>query len=193
MQEATALKVSIWATVFFVLLGAAWGIATSSAMILFDSVYSLASLGLSFLALRILGQVQGGCDDARFPFGKAHFEPLFVLVKSFFLIGMCAFAVLEAVSVLLGDGNYVAPGMAVIYAIIGTLGCAGMAGLLHRTYRRHQSSLVHAERNQWLGDTLMSAGVLCGFLAAFWMEVAPCTGWCLTQTRPWWPASPVSS
>ncbi len=170
MSEKNILLTSVYSTILFAVLGITWGVLADSGMIIFDGIYSLISVGLSILSLMVLKQVQQSADDKRFPFGKAHFEPLLVIFKSLMLLGMCLFSALNATSELLGGGREVAAGPAVIYAIICTLGCLIMSILLHHGCRENESNLLRAERNQWYGDTLLSAGVLLGFSATFLMQ-----------------------
>jgi predicted Co/Zn/Cd cation transporter (cation efflux family) len=63
-------------------------------------------------------------------------------------------------------GREIAVGSAVGYAVVATLG--GLAvGLVLRRATRDGSDLVRAEAAEWLGDTLLSVGVLIGFLVAY--------------------------
>jgi predicted Co/Zn/Cd cation transporter (cation efflux family) len=100
MEERKVLLVSIWATLFFAVLGVVFGVLSESSIIIFDGVYSLVSLGLSLLSLLVLKQLESGAKDHRFPFGKAHFEPLLIIFKSIALIGMCLYSSMNALVIL---------------------------------------------------------------------------------------------
>lgn len=163
MTEKKILYISLAATLFFALFGTIWGLHTNSGMIIFDGIYSLISLGLTSLSLVILKEIQNHKEDKRFPFGKAHFEPLLIIFKSVMLMGMCLISSVNALSDILGGGRLVDPGLALIYAAINTLGCAAAALKIRSVNRDLNSALLDAEYNQWLGDTLLSLGVLLGF------------------------------
>src|SRR4030095_16638158 len=68
-------------------------------------------------------------------------------------------------------GGEVAVGWAVVYALIATAASL-IVGLVLRRGTRSESpigpgtDLVRSEAAEWLGDALLSAGVLVGFLAA---------------------------
>ncbi|WP_084144334.1 cation diffusion facilitator family transporter [Ferrimonas kyonanensis] len=170
MNEQRLLQLSVAVTFAFALFGVGWGLLTSSAMILFDGVYSLISMGLSLLSLLVLQQIQQADEDERFPFGKAHFEPLLVVFKSLTLIGMCAFSAFEALADLMAGGRDVSPSSAMLYALISSVGCVVVTLVIERRNRRLSSGLLQAERNQWLGDSLLSIGVLVGFSVAFLLQ-----------------------
>ncbi|WP_159065042.1 cation diffusion facilitator family transporter [Thaumasiovibrio subtropicus] len=172
MQERKLIIISIAVTLFFSVIGIFWGILSDSSMIMFDGIYSLFSVALSGLSLIVLHQMslQTERDEIRFPFGKAHFEPLLIVFKSLTLIGMCSYSMAGAVSDLLSGGAAVEPGPAILYAAISTMGCGVIAVLLRERNKRIGSPLLDAEKNQWLGDLLLSIGVLMGFTVAYQLE-----------------------
>jgi len=170
MVEGKVLQISILATAFFALLGVVFGVISESSIIIFDGVYSLISVGLSTLSLLVLKHVESEKDDQRFPFGKAHFEPLLIVFKSLTLIGMCLFSATIAVSDLMSGGREISPGPAIIYAIISTVGCILVTIYIQRKNTICDSNLLSAEKNQWLGDSLLSLGVLLGFTAAYTLK-----------------------
>ncbi|ELC8441503.1 cation transporter [Clostridium perfringens] len=134
-------------------------------MILFDGMYSLASVGLSLLA--ILGSVYIEKKDyEKYPFGKRMIEPLIVIIMSLAIFMMCMYSLSGAIRDLLNGGNEVEYGYALIYAIISTVGCGVAYIFLKRKGKTINSSLLTVESNQWLMDTLLSMGVLIGFLIA---------------------------
>ncbi len=183
MTERKILLVSIWTAALFALLGIVWGVVADSGMIIFDGIYSLLSVGLSILSLLVLKQVQANHEDERFPFGKAHFEPLLIVFKSLMLIGMCTFSATNSFSELLAGGRNVSPGYALIYAFVSTIGCLLVTVLIQNKNKILASSLLQAERNQWLGDTLLSVGVLVGFSAAYALQDSELS-WLVPYTDP---------
>lgn len=130
MAERNVLVVSIAATIAFAVMGVVWGIIAGSGMIIFDGLYSLVSVGLSSISLLVLKQVNEGESD-RFPFGKSQFEPMLVALKSVTIIGMCVYAAFDSFSLLFKGGRPVEMGSALIYSIVGFLGCGVVTLFLH--------------------------------------------------------------
>jgi cation diffusion facilitator family transporter len=139
-------------------------------MIVFDGLYSFVSIGLSGLAVLALRFVRRGPDE-RFPWGREAAEPLVVIFKAATLGALCIYAAVGGVVDLLNGGREVEVGWAIVYALIATAGSLAV-GLVLRHGTRSQSAegagtdLVRAEAAEWLGDALLSIGVLVGFLAA---------------------------
>src|SRR3954449_4141021 len=95
--------------------------------------------------------------------GPEMWEPLVVVVKALALAALCVYAVVGGVHDLLTGGRAVATGWALAYAVLATAGGVVVTLMLRRGGR---SDLVRAEAAEWWGDTLLSVGVLIGFLVA---------------------------
>lgn len=163
--ESYLLKISTLGTLFFAVLGIAWGWTVKSDMILFDGMYSLGGVILSLLAL--MGSIYINKKDyEKYPFGKRMIEPLIVIIKSLAIFIMCIYSLTGSIKELIAGGNEVQYGYALIYAIISTLGCGIVYFFLKKKGKAINSSLVNVESSQWLMDTLLSLGVLVGFLIA---------------------------
>ena len=134
-------------------------------MILFDGMYSLGGVILSLLAL--MGSIYINKKDyEKYPFGKRMIEPLIVIIKSLAIFIMCIYSLTGSIKDLINGGNEVQYGYALIYALISTLGCGIAYFFLKKKGKAINSSLVNIESSQWLMDTLLSLGVLVGFLIA---------------------------
>jgi cation diffusion facilitator family transporter len=169
-RDQRLLMFSIWASAGFAVLSSVWGILSGSSMIVFDGVYSFVSIGLSVLAVLALRFSRRGADE-RFPWGRDAAEPLVVVIKAATLGALCAYAAVGGILDIVNGGREVAVGSAVVYAAVATLGGLTV-GLVLRRATRDGSDLVRAEAAEWLGDALLSVGVLVGFLVAYAFVVA---------------------
>lgn len=167
--DTRTLLISVWASAGFAVLALGWGLALGSQLILFDGLYSFASVGLSLLAVLAVRTVQKGPDE-RYPWGREAWEPLTVVVKAAALGGLCVYALVGGVGDILRGGREVEAGWALAYAIVATLG-GGAVTLVMRRRSRTGSGLVRAETAEWVGDTLLSLGVLAGFGVALVLEL----------------------
>jgi predicted Co/Zn/Cd cation transporter (cation efflux family) len=109
--------------------------------------------------------------DERFPWGRDAAEPLVVVIKAATLGALCAYAAVGGILDIVNGGREVAVGSAVVYAAVATLGGLTV-GLVLRRATRDGSDLVRAEAAEWLGDALLSVGVLVGFLVAYALVAA---------------------
>jgi cation diffusion facilitator family transporter len=168
--ERRLLLFSVWASAGFAVLSSLWGILSRSSMIVFDGLYSFVSIGLSGLAVLTLRFVRRGPDE-RFPWGREAAEPVVVIFKAATLGALCVYAGIEGVVDILHGGRQVEVGWAIGYAVVATAASL-LVGLVLRRGSRSESSegagkdLVRSEAAEWLGDALLSVGVLVGFVVA---------------------------
>ncbi len=158
---------SVFASAAFAVVSCVWGVLSGSSMIVFDGLYSFASIGLSLLAVAALRVSRRG-PDAAHPWGREEWEPVAVVVKALALAALSVYAVVGGVTDLLAGGRQVATGWALAYAVLATAG--GIAVTL--VLRRGDGGLVRAEAAEWQGDTLLSVGVLVGFGIAAGLHAA---------------------
>jgi cation diffusion facilitator family transporter len=166
-RDHRLLLVSVFASAAFAVVSCVWGVLSGSSMIVFDGLYSFASIGLSLLAVAALRVSRRG-PDAAHPWGREEWEPVVVVVKALALGALSVYAVVGGISDLLAGGREVATGWALGYAVLATAG--GVAVTL--ALRRGDGGLVRAEAAEWQGDTLLSVGVLVGFGLAAGLEAA---------------------
>ncbi len=134
-------------------------------MILFDGIYSLISLGLSLLSV-FGSKFINKKEDDKYPFGKRMIEPIIIIIKSISIFLMCIYSLGGGIVDILLGGNEVQYDFALLYASISTLGCGIAYIFLKKKSKKIKSNLLSVEGNQWFMDTLLSLGVLLGFLVA---------------------------
>ena len=163
--ENKILKISMVGALFFALFGIAWGWTAQSEMIIFDGLYSFISLALTMLSLYINNFIAKKELD-KYPFGKYILEPLVISFKSLIIGGMCLYSLIGAIQDVVHGGNTVEYGSALIYSIVSVIGCGGVYIFVKKKGDKISSELIKVEASQWLMDTLLSIGVLVGFVIA---------------------------
>ena len=163
--ENKILKISMVGALFFALFGIAWGWTAQSEMIIFDGLYSFISLALTMLSLYINNFIAKKELD-KYPFGKSILEPLVISFKSLIIGGMCLYSLIGAIQDVVHGGNTVEYGSALIYSIVSVIGCGGVYIFMKKKGDKISSELIKVEASQWLMDTLLSIGVLVGFVIA---------------------------
>jgi cation diffusion facilitator family transporter len=168
VHDQRLLMLSVWVSTAFAVVSSVWGILAGSSMIVFDGLYSFASVALSVLAVAALRFSRRGADE-RFPWGREAAEPVVVIVKAGTLGALCAFGAVQGIVDLVHGGRTVDVGWAVVYAALATVVVLVVGIVLRRGTTaggRVASDLVRAEAAEWLGDALLSGLVLVGFLVA---------------------------
>lgn len=95
-----------------------------------------------------------------YPFGRDALVPLFVIAQSIILVGALAYAILEAVRVILDGGSAVAGAYLLAYGIYSLLVCLIAWWVLLRMARN--LALVKAEAAGWLSAVPTSAVIAIG-------------------------------
>jgi cation diffusion facilitator family transporter len=167
--DGRVLLISTWTSAAFAVVALAWGLATGSQLIVFDGLYSFASVGLSLAAVLALRTARKGPDE-RYPWGREAWEPLTVVVKAAALAGLSIYALVSAAGEILAGGRDIDVGWALVYGIVATVAGAVVSLILRRRARAGGSDLVRAEAAEWVGDTLLSVAVLAGFVVALVLE-----------------------
>ena len=138
-------------------------------MIIFDGLYSFISLVLSMVSLFINNYIAKK-DLDKFPFGKHILEPIVISIKSLIIGGMCIISMSGAVKDIFAGGNSIEYGAALIYSVVSVIGCGSIYFYMKNKGTKISSQLIKVEASQWLMDTLLSAGVLIGFIIAMGLQ-----------------------
>jgi len=162
-SERAALLVSAAAALVIGTVGVAAAVATGSGAILLDGLFNLCFFATALVTLRVAALLARP-DDERYPFGYLFFEPLINTVKGLLILGVSLFALVDAGIALFTGGRDVAFGPAALYAAFATVACLAVTLTLRRGGTA--SPLVAADIDNWTVNTLISGGVLAGFLAA---------------------------
>lgn len=166
------MKISSYGALLFAVIAFTLGILLRSQVILFDGMYSIISVLLSFLGLFAFRYMQKS-DRKRFPFGKDTLEPLILLTKYFALMALVLASMLSAAISIFQGGRAISVGTGLVYAVAAWVYCLLMHHVLLRAERRLQSNLLRSEVSEWQLDAMVSLGVLVGFLLAFGFTFVP--------------------
>ena len=168
--EQQALKVSLAAILLVSVLGIGFGLVSGSFAILFDGVFSLMDAVMSVVSLTVAGLISRSVTNRlsrrtqnAFTMGFWHFEPIVLLVNSTLMMGVAAYALVQAVSALLSGGREVDFGPAVVYAAVVVVITVVMGILEHRANKRIRSEFVAMDVKGWI----MAGGVTGALLIAF--------------------------
>lgn len=168
-QEQWALTVSIIGSAVFAVLGGVLGLYTHSGAILLDGFYSLMTMTMSFVSLKVATLIQAG-PSRRYQFGYYGFEPFINTIKGILVLTVSLFALVSAVEALLHDGRDLVVGLALAYAALSTLGCFSFALLLSQYARRLNLPLLAVEARDWTVDGCISSAVALTFLVAMLIQ-----------------------
>lgn len=131
---------------------------------------------MALLTLKVAQLVERPDDDV-FHFGYSAIEPTLNLFKALIIIATCIYAIFGAVNRLFAGGNPALYELASIYGFIATFGCLTVSWMMFNRSKKYHSDLVQMDAKTWLVDGVLSAAILIGFLAAWWLEYANLPQW----------------
>ncbi|KMQ51722.1 cation diffusion facilitator family transporter [Chitinispirillum alkaliphilum] len=171
-KEENYLKASTYGALSFALISFFLGVTLRSQVIIFDGLFSAISVLLSFLTLFAFRYMKKS-DWRRFPFGKDTIEPLVVLSKYVALIALLIGSLIAAIVAIFQGGREIDVGAGLLYAVFAFFYCLIMYRILIGTNKKLGSNLIRTEASEWYLDSIVSFGVLLGFLIAYGFTFVP--------------------
>lgn len=165
--EGSVLRWSMLATAVLAATGIISGVVSSSQIVLFDGMWGVLGIGLTWMSMRASDLVAAG-PTPRYPFGREALAPLVIAIQSVALLGTGVYALFTAVQTIVGGGSDVAADVALVYGVV-TLVAAGGLWLWLRAVGR-PSELLRSEAIQWRAGAGLSLGMVIAFLAAIGLE-----------------------
>ena len=163
--ETKLLKLSIWAMLGFSILGLIFGMLLSSSYILFDGIYSLQGVVLSFFSLRLSHFIRKK-DHFNFPFGKESLEPGIIIIQYLVALILLVITFAESVYSILHGGNSLELGWTIVYIGITTIVVYVVYTRIRKESKGAYSPLLDGETKQWKLSLYQNIGVFIGYMIA---------------------------
>jgi predicted Co/Zn/Cd cation transporter (cation efflux family) len=169
-RERWALRFSAIAGLTLAVVAAFVGPMSHSSAVLFDGLYGLLGVALSWFASWISSVIEAG-PTHRHPFGRDALAPLIIVVEAAIMLTTSIFAVTASVLAVVNHHGEVPTSGALIYAGVATV-ISVIAWVLLR--RVPSSDVVAAELWQWRAGVVLSVVMFVGLSAA---GMAPSSAW----------------
>lgn len=167
--EARLLRISVAATAVIAGVGVLFGLLARSPAIVFDGLFSLVDVAVTWLTL-VVARLVASQGDRRFQYGFWHLEPLVMALKASVLIALVVYALLSSVSSVLKGGYEPDFGMGLVYALVVAAVSFAMWWWMRGHAERIDSGLVRLDVKAWLMSTLVTSALLIAFAAGLLME-----------------------
>lgn len=174
--EQWALKLSLVGSTFAFTLALTFTMMTRSGAIMLDGFYSLVTVCMSFVTLKVASLMHQGRSQ-KFQFGYYGFEPLINTIKGIIVLSVTLFALVSAIEAIIHGGRPLEVGFAVIFALCSTMICFAMAWILQNNAQKYHSPLLAVDARDWLVDAWISSGIALAFCGAFLISKTQWQGW----------------
>lgn len=165
--EQQTLKVSLAVILVLSGLGIGFGLASGSAAIIFDGVFSLMDAVMSIVSITVAGLIAKSTKvglTRRFSMGYWHFEPIVLAVNALLMMSVAVYALVQSILAVMNGGRDIEFGPAVVYAAIVLLITLTVGLLEQRANRRVRSALVAIDVKGWLMAGAVTGALLIAFV-----------------------------
>jgi len=156
------LNRSVIFTIAYTVMALAVGFLTSSQVILFDGIFNLTGVALTYLSIFAMKFINK-YDSWNYPFGKITFEPFIAITQYFIILYICVTTVINAVQIIIDGGHVVNVTSGILYGIIATIFNIAVYFYLKFLTKKHLTPIARVEIDQWKFSCLLSIGILIGF------------------------------
>jgi len=160
------LVFSMIGTAVFTVIALTVGFLTHSQVILFDGVFNMVGLLLTYLSMTSLKFIKKK-DTWNYPFGKATFEPFIAIVQYGIILYICFTNIVTAIQVITEGGHAVDISSGIMYGIFSVLFNVGVFLYLKYLARKNCTAIAEVEIAQWRFSCLLGFGILIGFTLSF--------------------------
>lgn len=171
MSEQAVLRLSIAMTFVVAAVGIGFGVASGSASIIFDGIYSLTDAVMTSVALLVSSLITQRLSERRqarlvqrFTMGFWHLEPMVLGLNGILLSGAAVYALVTAVGSLLTGGHPLQFGRAILYATVVLIVAIGMAIHNRHANRSIRSNFVALDVQGWTISAALTGALLAAFV-----------------------------
>ncbi|WDA13050.1 cation diffusion facilitator family transporter [Paracoccus marcusii] len=171
MSEQAVLRLSIAMTFVAAAVGIGFGVASGSASIIFDGIYSLTDAVMTSVALLVSSLITQRLSERRqarlvqrFTMGFWHLEPMVLGLNGILLSGAAVYALVTAVGSLLTGGHPLQFGRAILYATVVLIVAIGMAIHNRHANRSIRSNFVALDVQGWTISAALTGALLAAFV-----------------------------
>ena len=167
-KEKSAMSISLYGNLFFVVVELAMAIYTGSQAVLLDAVYDGIEFFMLLPSIFLIPLLYKPATE-KHPFGYMQLETIFLVVKGSTMTAVTIGLVSNNLHILLHGGREVAFNT-VAYFELFACGLGALVTLyLKRKNRTLNSPLIDAEQLGWKIDSIISLGMTVAFLLPMWL------------------------
>lgn len=173
-KEKSAMTVSLYANLFFVILELVMAIYTSSQAVLLDAVYD----GIEFFMLLpsiFLIPLLYKPSNEKHPFGYMQLETVFLVVKGITMTAVTVGLIANSINILLHGGRLISFDTVAYFELSACVLGIAVTLYLKRKNKALNSPLLTVEMEGWKIDSIISLGMTAAFLlpmlvSAWWCQ-----------------------
>lgn len=162
-KEKSAMSVSLYGNLFFVLVELAMAVYTSSQTVLLDAVYDGIELFMILPSIFLIPLLYQPSNE-KHPFGYMQVETIFLVVKGITMTAATLGLITNNINILLHGGRMISFQTVAFFEFFAFALSVVVCIYLKRKNRNLNSPLITVELEGWKIDSLLSLGMTVAFL-----------------------------
>lgn len=161
-KEKSAMSVSLYGNLFFVVIELVMAIYTSSQAVLLDSVYDTVEFFMLLPSIFLIPLLYKPSNE-KHPFGYMQIESMFVVVKGVTMTGVTIGLIINNIQIMLHGGRNVSFNTIALFELFACVLGITVSLYLKRKNRVMNSPLIELEMEGWKIDSIASLGMAVAF------------------------------
>lgn len=171
-KEKSAMSVSLYGNMFFVIIELIMAIYTSSQAVLLDAVYDGVEFVMLLPSIFLIPLLYKPSNE-KHPFGYMQIESMFVVVKGATMAAVTIGLIVNNIEIMLHGGRTVSFGTIAWFELIACVIGISVSIYLRQKNKIVNSPLVEMEMNGWRIDSAASMGMALAFFAPVLLPSGP--------------------
>ncbi|MDD2238246.1 MAG: cation transporter [Kiritimatiellae bacterium] len=163
--EQAGMRLSVAGSALLALSAIIMALAAKSQAILLDGLYTLVTLAMALVSLRVIRLLKTPESRTR-PFGFMALEPFFNFIKSLGMLILLTVFLVTNIQELSTGGRWISLDMTIVYIFLCLFIYAGIILMLKHCGRRARSSILALEIQNWQIDAMQTAGIAVSLVIA---------------------------
>lgn len=171
-KEKSAMTVSLYGNMFFVIIELVMAVYTSSQAVLLDAVYDGVEFVMLLPSIFLIPLLYKPSNE-KHPFGYMQIESMFVVVKGVTMTAVTIGLIANNIQIMLHGGRTVSFGTVAWFELTACIVGITVSFYLKKKNKIMNSNLVEMEMNGWQIDSIASLGMALAFFAPVLLPFGP--------------------
>ena len=170
-REKSAMSVSLYGNLLFVVIELIMAIVTSSQAVLLDAVYDGVEFVMLLPSLFLIPFLYRPANEQH-PFGYTQIETLFIVIKGITMTAVTFGLIFNNINLMIHGGHIISFNTVAYFELFACVLGIIVTVYLYIKNKTMQSPLINMEMQGWRMDSVVSFGMACAFLLPMFIPFA---------------------
>lgn len=170
-KEKSAMTVSLYGNLFFVIVELVMAVYTSSQAVLLDAVYDGIEFCMLLPSIFLIPLLYKPSNE-KHPFGYMQLETIFIVVKGITMTAATIGLIVNNINILFHGGRMISFEVVAYFELFACALGIAVSVYLKRKNRHLNSPIIEVEMEGWKIDSMISLGMTAAFLIPAFIPVS---------------------